>query len=72
MALIVRSRCIRPKNKAPCTDCKDRLVGCHSQCTKYRDWKKEYYQRKNAIRKHNDTIANIEEYEIIRRQKNAR
>ena len=69
MALIVRSRCIKPKTKAPCADCKDRQVGCHSHCSKYCDWINEYHQRKNAIRKHNNTIANAEQYEIIQKQK---
>ena len=25
---------------APCKDCKDRFLGCHSKCDKYKDYKK--------------------------------
>ena len=26
---------------APCKDCKDRFLGCHSKCDKYKDYKKK-------------------------------
>ena len=25
--------------KAPCKDCAERQIGCHSACDKYREWK---------------------------------
>ena len=31
--------------KAPCKDCADRQLGCHADCSKYReykDWQKEH------------------------------
>lgn len=31
---------------APCKDCEDRMVGCHSVCQKYIDFKKESDERK--------------------------
>ena len=37
------------KNKQPCRYCTDRVVGCHSTCKKYIDWKKEYDERKQKI-----------------------
>ena len=27
---------------APCKDCKERFVGCHSVCDHYINWKKEH------------------------------
>lgn len=26
---------------SPCKGCKDRIVGCHSNCKKYIEWRKE-------------------------------
>ena len=72
MALIIRSKFIKPKNNCPCVGCKDRQAGCHSQCTKYIDWKSEYVQRRNAIKAYNQTIGRVEEYEIMQKQKNKR
>ena len=28
--------------KAPCHGCDHRLVGCHSLCPEYREWRKKY------------------------------
>lgn len=30
--------------KAPCQDCADRKVGCHSNCPKYTEWKAKAVQ----------------------------
>jgi hypothetical protein len=69
MALIVRSKYIKP-NKPPChKECKERQVGCQSKCEKYIEWKKAYNDRKIALKKHIRSVANIEEFEIIQRQK---
>ena len=70
MALIIRSRVIKPKTIAPCADCKDRKINCHSQCTKYTEWKNAYIERKNAIKKSMQRIADVETYEITQKQKN--
>ena len=37
--------------KQPCRNCTDRVVGCHSTCKKYKDWKKEDQERKDIIYK---------------------
>lgn len=41
-----------------CYDCKERHLGCHSNCEKYLKWKKEYQTRmkqvKSGDRKHGD------------------
>lgn len=37
--------CIPHKYPVPCKDCKDRKIGCHGACDKYRSWalkEKEY------------------------------
>ncbi len=26
----------------PCRNCTDRVVGCHSKCAKYAEWRKHY------------------------------
>ena len=69
MALIIRSKYIRPKTKPPCTDCNERQVGCHAKCPKYIDWRSEYQQRKKAINEHARKVADVESYEVIQRQK---
>lgn len=41
-----------------CYGCEDRKVGCHGTCLKYKEWKKEWEERKKMIirgdRKHKD------------------
>ena len=72
MALIIRSARVRPI-KPPCgKECEGRKVGCHSDCQKFTDWKKKVNERKAAIRKYNQSIADVEEYEIKERQKRKR
>ena len=34
-------------NIAPCKDCKERHVGCHSKCEKYLEYKKELQKAKH-------------------------
>lgn len=36
---------------APCKDCKDKRVGCHSTCPKYIEYTKLNEQRKQAYQK---------------------
>lgn len=70
MALIIRSKFIRPDNNPPChKECKERQINCHSKCAKYIEWKRQYADRKYALKKYNNGIAEIEEFEIIQRQK---
>ena len=72
MALIIRSRYIKP-NKSPCIrDCPDRKIGCHSNCQKYIEWKNAYNQKKFAIKQYNQSVGRGEEYEIIQKLKNKR
>ncbi len=36
--------------KAPCKDCPDRVVGCHSTCTKYQEFRKQQDAENEAQR----------------------
>lgn len=57
---------------APCKDCPDRFVGCHSTCEKYIQFKKDV--RKDRQEHWGDYIREreIEEYVIIAMQKSKR
>ena len=33
----------------PCKDCTKRVVGCHSTCKDYKDWKEEQVKRRDTI-----------------------
>lgn len=52
---------------APCKDCKDRVLGCHSKCEKYiafkMDSEKEKQERRICIENY---------YNTIQKRKNAR
>lgn len=37
------------KPSAPCKECADRFVGCHSSCEKYDDWSKKEISQKDQI-----------------------
>ncbi|MBO5389409.1 MAG: hypothetical protein J6A59_15000 [Lachnospiraceae bacterium] len=43
---------------APCKDCGDREVGCHSTCKKYIDFKKENEKQKELINKEKQKVQN--------------
>ena len=45
-------------NKAPCVNCQNRQVGCHSKCQSYL----EYQAKNNAVR-----TKRLEEHEKVRR-----
>lgn len=36
--------------KAPCKNCADRDLGCHSTCKPYNDYKKEYERGTEAMK----------------------
>jgi hypothetical protein len=39
--------------KNPCKGCLDRRLGCHGVCRSYQDWKKEYTETQEWLRKQN-------------------
>lgn len=53
--------------QAPCKDCKDRQLGCHSICQKYIDFKKE--QEVINLAKRKDTILRYYDIDRINRFK---
>ena len=34
---------------SPCKDCEDRVVGCHSVCTQYSNWKADSTEKPKPI-----------------------
>ena len=38
------------QSKCPCVDCKERSVTCHSNCEKYKSWRKELDQLNATLR----------------------
>lgn len=50
---------------APCKDCPDREVGCHSKCSRYLNWKEQNEATKRA--KALEREANSYMYENIKR-----
>jgi hypothetical protein len=63
---------MRFSGMAPCKDCPDRFVGCHSTCEKYIQYKKE--GREEWLKHRDDYIRQreIEEYTIMAKQKSKR
>lgn len=64
--------------KAPCFECKNRELGCHSNCEKYKEWKVYQY---NAKKKKNLQInprcatyfkERVTEYGVYRSKKKYR
>ncbi len=39
-----------------CKDCKERYVGCHSECPRYRKWKEEWEKEKEWNRQKNAAL----------------
>lgn len=37
--------------KAPCKDCTDRILGCHTICEKYKHYKEEYKEKTKELAK---------------------
>lgn len=39
------------KNDNCCKNCRDRHIGCHSECEKYLTWRKEFEERKRKFKR---------------------
>lgn len=71
------ARCTRGKRKGrcavtnPCYGCKERRVGCHSDCTGYKAWCEAEQRRKDAevVASYNDKLRNEYVQESKRRYK---
>jgi hypothetical protein len=35
------------RDRSPCADCKDRVIGCHGKCVPYAEWRAELERVKN-------------------------
>ena len=59
---------------APCKDCGDRVIGCHSTCDKYKqfaDERKEYVQKVNACRRKDREYIEARQASIYKSLRNA-
>lgn len=59
---------------APCKDCGDRVIGCHSTCDKYRQFvndRKEYVQKVNACRRKDREYIEARQASIYKSLRNA-
>ena len=59
---------------APCKDCVNRTVGCHSTCDKYRkfaDEHKEYVRKVNACRRKDREYIEARQASIYKSLRNA-
>lgn len=62
---------MRDNIKTPCRDCKDRVVGCHSVCDRYMEWKKEVEAYNAKVYAEKKANAAPEEF-IFRKKKRER
>ena len=59
---------------APCKDCADRAVGCHSACDKYKQFvneRKEYVQKVKACRRKDREYIEARQASIYKSLRNA-
>ena len=57
---------------APCKDCKDRHVGCHSECEKYKEFADFNRKMHDEAVKQSRLETGLLEAEIIRHRRNMR
>ena len=59
---------------APCKDCGDRVIGCHSTCDKYKQFaneRKEYVRKVNACRRKDREYIEARQASIYKSLRNA-
>lgn len=59
---------------APCKDCDDRAIGCHSTCDKYRQFaeeRKEYVRKVKACRRKDREYMEARQASIYKSLRNA-
>ena len=59
---------------APCKDCGDRVIGCHSTCDKYRQFaneRKEYVRKVKACRRKDREYIEARQASIYKSLRNA-
>lgn len=52
-------------NKAPCKDCGDREIGCHSQCEKYKAY--SFYNEEIKSKQHLENLSKTIMFEGFKR-----
>jgi hypothetical protein len=57
---------------APCKDCKERHVGCHAECERYKEFAEENRRRHDEACKAYVIEQGLEAAEIIRQTRNKR
>lgn len=45
--------------RAPCKDCADRKVGCHSVCSRYLAWREEHEAEKRERKRYQDANSYV-------------
>ena len=53
---------LQKRNIAPCKDCCDRTIGCHSKCSKYLEWKKKDELLRAEKRECGRAVADVIDY----------
>ena len=59
---------------APCKDCGDRVIGCHSTCDKYKqfsDERKEYVRKVKACKRKEREYMEVKQTSIYKSLRNA-
>lgn len=44
----------------PCYGCQDRHAGCHAECDKYKDWRREWDANRAEIIRENEKKAGLD------------
>lgn len=53
----------------PCKDCVERQMRCHSSCTKYKEWRKEYDEQKSQINEVKNFETAVYQYNVQRKRR---
>jgi len=54
---------------APCKNCPDREPGCHSECERYAEWRKEHDKGKAKEKKNRAVVYEMDNYLIEREER---
>lgn len=58
-----------PGITAPCKDCPDHAMGCHSKCDKYAEFKKQVEEYNETVRKAKKIDKEFYEFKAKKRKK---
>lgn len=60
---------VTPKVEPPCMDCPDRVVGCHSECEKYKNYSQALRKNKTFITERYKGQREAEKYTLQKYEK---